>query len=360
MFCGERQVKERKKKGQIKVPKPYQLPSGSWRIRLQVEGQSITEATPELCIAKAKAIRAGFMESKKAENKITGAKAIEEYVKENSSVLSPSTLWRYGRIGKTGFPGYMDKPIVSVQWQQAINEEAQRVSPKTVKNEWGLIHTVMKVNGIQPPEVHLPKIVKKDLPWLTYDQIKVFLEAIKGDECELAALLALHSLRRSELCAVTRSQIKEDGIHVEGAIVQTAEGLTRKTANKTDASQRVVPIMIPRLQELVDQSQAGPDDRLVNINIQTGYDHINLICKRNGLPQVGYHGLRRSFASLGYLKAGWSERVTMKIGGWSDYKTMHNIYIKLSDKEVTEAADKMRELYENSHENRHKVEKASK
>jgi integrase len=218
----------------------------------------------------------------------------------------------------------------------------------------------MKVNGIQPPEVHLPKIAKKDLPWLTYDQIKVFLEAIKGDECELAALLALHSLRRSELCAVTRSQIKEDGIHVEGAIVQTAEGLQRKTTNKTNASQRVVPIMIPRLQELVDQSKAGPDDRLVNINIQTGYDHINFICKRNGLPQVGYHGLRRSFASLGYLKAGWSERVTMKIGGWSDYKTMHNIYIKLSDKEVTEAAAKMRELYDNSHENRHKVEKASK
>ena len=59
-WCGQKQVRERKKDGVIKVPEPKQLPSGNWRIYLAAEKQSVTEATKDRCIAKAKAIRAGF------------------------------------------------------------------------------------------------------------------------------------------------------------------------------------------------------------------------------------------------------------------------------------------------------------
>ena len=58
-WCGQKQVRERKKDGVIKVPEPKQLPSGSWRIYLRAEQQSVTEPTKDRCIAKAKAIRAG-------------------------------------------------------------------------------------------------------------------------------------------------------------------------------------------------------------------------------------------------------------------------------------------------------------
>lgn len=71
---------------------------------------------------------------------------------------------------------------------------------------------------------------------------------------------------------------------------------------------------------------------------------INTVCRRAGLPEVGVHGLRRSFASLAY-HAGWPERVTMQIGGWSDIQTMHKVYIKLDSTDVSNAVDKMRELY---------------
>lgn len=357
MFCGERQVKERKKKDEIKVPKPHQLPSGSWRIRLQVEGQSITEATPELCIAKAKAIRAGFMEQKKT-TKLSAGKAIEKYIKENSEILSPATLWSYEKIRHNAFPGYMDSGLSSVSWQQAINEEAKRLAPKTVCNEWGLIKTVMKANGIEPPKVNLPKIIKKELPWLSYTQIQTFLEAIHGEDCEMVALLALHSLRRSEILAVTPSKIKPDGIHIEGAVVQVEKGMQAKTTNKTNASRRVVPIMIPRLQELIDSSPAAPDEPISGIYFQTGYKHIQKICRQNGLPEVGYHGLRRSFASLAY-HLGWSERQTMAIGGWNNLDVVHRVYIKLGGEDIEEAAQTMREFYENSHENSHEVKKPS-
>lgn len=86
-----------------------------------------------------------------------------------------------------------------------MNEEAGKVSAKTVKGAWGLVKTVLTQNGIDPGPVTLPQIVEKDEPWLTPDEIKVFLKAIEGSSFEYAALLALHSLRRSEVMAVART-----------------------------------------------------------------------------------------------------------------------------------------------------------
>ena len=71
MFCGEKVLKERKKKGEIRIPSPRQLKSGAWNIELRAEGVSVTEPTKELCQAKAKAIRAGFIEKKKSSPGIT-------------------------------------------------------------------------------------------------------------------------------------------------------------------------------------------------------------------------------------------------------------------------------------------------
>lgn len=65
-WCGQKQVRERKKDGVIKVPEPKQLPSGSWRIYLAAEKQSVTEATKDRCIAKAKALRAGSQSNRKS------------------------------------------------------------------------------------------------------------------------------------------------------------------------------------------------------------------------------------------------------------------------------------------------------
>ena len=42
-WCGVKQLRERRKKDAIKVPKPRQLRSGAWNIELRAEGQSITD-----------------------------------------------------------------------------------------------------------------------------------------------------------------------------------------------------------------------------------------------------------------------------------------------------------------------------
>lgn len=345
-LCGEKQIRSRKKKQSVSVPKPTQLPSGMWRIQLRKEGESVTEATPDLCTSKAKAIRAGFIERSKKVQAITTGTAVDNYINSNSNVLSPSTIRGYATIRRNRFQKYMDKDISSVDWQVAINEEAATVSPKTISNSWRVITASMKYAGISPPDVNLPQKAIKELPWLSYTQIQQFLEKIKGGQYEFAALLALHSLRRSEIFDLTREDITEDSIIVHGSCVPNAENkFVHKETNKNDTSTRTIPIMIPRLKEVIPDK----DGFLVTCGADVITRNINKICEANGLPLVGLHGLRRSFASLAHhLK--WDVRTTMRYGGWSDYKTMNDFYIKLDEADLFREAAKMIEFY--SDENR--------
>lgn len=344
-WCGEKQIRERKKKTEISVPKPRRLPSGAWTIQLRAEGQSVTEATAALCTAKAKAIRAGFIEAKKAAPKMTVREMLENYIDSRRAVRSPSTIRGYETIVKTRFLDVMDKDINAVDWQEVINTETARCSAKTLTNAWGFVHAAMREAEIAPPNVALPQRIKKDLPWLDYEQISVFLDAIRGTSGELGALLALHSLRRSEILALTVGKIdrEKQTIRVEGAIVRGSDGMVKKEANKSAAGRREVPIMIPRLLELIPENVPG-DTPLITYKANALYDKINRACAKAGLPLVGVHGLRRSFASLAYhLK--WDMLTTMRVGGWDNPKVVTEIYTKLAAQDVNEHVEKMRDYY---------------
>lgn len=56
-WCGVKQLRERRSREEVKVPTPKQLPSGSWTVYLRAEGQSVTEPTRELCLARARALK---------------------------------------------------------------------------------------------------------------------------------------------------------------------------------------------------------------------------------------------------------------------------------------------------------------
>lgn len=345
-YCGERLIRERKKKNEIKVPKPRQLKSGTWNIELRAEGQSVTEPTEAACIAKARAIRAGFIEAKKKHEPLTLKAAIDKYISSRDNVLSPSTIRGYTYIRNNRFAGASDKDIFTYNdWQTAINADAADLSPATVAKAWGFICSVLRENGIQPPKVTLPQVVPDELPWLDYKQIKIFLKAIRGTDCEIGALLALHSLRRSELLAITPDRITGNVIHVRGSrVFDKNNKLIEKDTNKNPTSHRDVEIVIPRLSELVESYTGASDEPFVTCHPNTIRERINAICKANDLPKVGVHGLRRSFASLAY-HLGWSERRTMATGGWSNLSTVHKIYIKLAEADEKVDIDKMKDFY---------------
>lgn len=329
-WCGNRIAP--KPKNEINVPKPKQVSSGRWYINLRIKGESIsiTEDTEAKCVAKARAIKAGMLQAD-PKTSLTLRTAIDNYIARREAVLSPSTVRSYKSVAKNCFQAAMDKPLSfydQAGWQRLVSAESHTCSPKTLKNAWSLVNAVLKEELGKAYTVRLPQIVPtRETKFLEPSEIHIFCDAAVGTRVEIAALLALHSLRRSELLAVTWEDVdlEQRCIHVRGAMVfDSSQKLVENKANKNKTSRRTVPIMMDRLYDLLKEQQQ-PSGPVVTLHPNTVRDSINRICEKNNLPQVGVHGLRHSFASLA-AHIGMPEKTTMEIGGWANDATMKKIY----------------------------------
>lgn len=338
----------------MKVPAPKKMSSGNWYIRMRLGGESISviEPTKAACVQRAQLIKAEYKAGLR-ETKVpapTLSAAIDAYIAERSNVLSPATIRGYRIIQRNRFQVIRDTPLSSVQsWQAVINAEARLCSAKTLKNAWGLVLSVLKASGLPMPAVKLPQVIKNARPWLTPEELPLFLRAITGRAIEIPALLELHGLRRSEMLALTWDSIdlKKGTIKVSGSVVpDESQKLIRRAENKTQASNRVIPIMIPALQEALE---AVPEKSgaLVSWHPDTVRKGINRVCREAGLPEVGNHGLRHSFASLAY-HCGLPEADTMRLGGWSDASTMRKIYTHISEEDKRKSENAIAAFFQNA------------
>lgn len=342
----------------MQVPKPRKLKSGSWFIQLRLNSESIpvTEPTKEQCIATARLIKAEYLAGKRQQNIVeerTLRQILDHYIDSRTNTLSPSTIKGYKKIRDERFKDFVEKRVADIKnWQAMCNAEAKICSPKTLKNAWFLVASALRFSKIQVPDVTLPQVPVKERPYLDPDQIPVFIKAVKGQSCEISALLGLHSLRRSEICALTWDNIDLGNrrILVSGAAVQNDKNeVIIKEVNKNTASHRYVPIMMDELYNALNcvENKTG---FVVNNAPHVIYDQINRICARNGLPKIGVHGLRHSFASLAY-HLGVPEKIAMGIGGWADYNTMRKIYTHLAQKDIVKYEEDMTNFFKNANRN---------
>ena len=348
-WCGTKQLRERKKKDVIKVPKPRQLKSGKWNIELKAEGWSTTEDTAEECIIKAKAVRAGFLEAKVKSERVTLTKAIDRYIEQKDAVLSPESVRTYRGYQRNRFKTLMDMDVSKITpavAQAAVNAETKTKSSKTVHNAWAFVNTVIESAAGQRLDIRTAQVVSDEHPWLMPQQIIKFCECISGQPCEIGALLALSSLRRSEIMALTWDNIDlvNRVIHIRGAMVYDQDNkLVLKKQNKNKTSRRDVPIMMNQLFAALQRIE-DKTGRVVDVAPNTLRNQINRICLANALPEVGTHGLRHSFASLAaHLRI--PEPVAMEIGGWADSKTMRNIYTHVSKLDIANSQNDMAKFY---------------
>ena len=343
----------------MKVPEPRKLKSGNWFLQMRLNGVSVpvTASSAKECKRQAQLIKAEYAAGRReirADNP-TLSQAIDRYIERRQNTLSESTIAGYRRIQKGRFKPYMGKKLSDLRDLQAMcDAEAKLCSPRTLKNSFRLVQSVLKENGIRTKQVTMPVLIPKSRPFLEPEQIKPLVSSVKGSKAELPVLFALHSLRRSEILALDWSNIdlKNKRFKVAGAVVKDENGkIINKKANKNTSSTRVVPIMIPELEAAL---KAVPADkrsgRLITCTPDTVTALVNRACEQAGLPQVGPHGLRHTFASLAY-HLGMSELETMELGGWSDTQTMHRIYTHLAANDRLKAQNKMAQFYQNANEN---------
>lgn len=343
----------------MKVPAPRKLKSGTWFIQLRLGGESISVSarTKKECITQAQYIKAEYKAGKrqrveKAEKQTpTLSEAIDRFIESRDNILSPLTVRGYRIIQKNRFQSTMCRCIDKIdpkEWQAIVNAEAKKCAPKTLKNAWGFIRSVInEATGAFPPEVCLPAQLRGNKPFLLPEQITVFVEAVKDTKYAIPCYLALHSLRASEIEGLRWENIPNnpDFITVSGAVVLDEHNRkVEKKQNKSRASTRNVPIMIPELREALERERK-PQGKIMPYHQNSLRYGIRKICEANGLPNVAIHGLRRSFASLAY-HLNIPERITMEIGGWDDPQTMHKIYIYIAQADIKRYNTKMMDFFQ--------------
>jgi len=340
-WCGHKQLTE---STEVRVPKPKRK-GNLYTAQVMVDGHRvfISAETENEYYAKARAVKSQLIEIKKATPKDTLGMVIDKYIESQSHIMSPSTIKSYKSYRKHRMQAYMDKRIDEIDYQTMVNEEAKVVGAKTVANAWGIVSASLQYAGFPVPPISLPPIPRRSRPWLDAEQIKVFLEKVYGEDCELAALLALNGLRRSELLALTSDNIdiKHSLIYVRGACVYNEDGkLVRKETNKNATSTRTVHIVIPRLKELLKRKRG----QIVNLNPNKLYPKINAVCEEAGLPLVGVHGLRHSYVSL-CKHLGVDEFTVMHEGGWANSHTVHRVYTHISEKDTNAEIQKLEKFF---------------
>ena len=329
----------------MKIPKIIKLPSGSYFCRLRLGGKSIpiTELTYDKCQAKAIAIKQGLIQGRTGAS-VTLSQAIDDYISARYNVLSPATIRGYRTIQRSRLPSVMDKPIGNVRsWQKVVDEEAKIYAPKTVANTWGLVRTVLAEYDMHP-KVRLPQKIPAEPKYLTPEQVPIFVTNISKTKYVLPALLALNSLRLSEIKALTWDDVGEDFITVHGAVVPDEHNKqTFKRQNKTVGSSRRVPILIPELRAALTEKRGK--EPLMPCDEALLRKQINKVCTAIGADEVSIHGLRHSFASLAY-HLNIPSRITMEIGGWSNEQTVMRIYTHIAQSDIDRYTAGFKEFFE--------------
>lgn len=343
----------------MKVPEPRKLPSGTWFIQMRLNGVSVpvSASTKKECIRQAQLIKAEH----RAETRVIAPKSkntikqiMKDYVDSLPGDTSPSTIRGYDIIQRNRFNDILEKKPSDVNWQSVVDATYQKYSYKTAKNSWSFLCSCLRAAGAAEPDVTLPKQKKKskERPFLQPEEILKVIPLLEGRKYEIPALLALHSLRRSEIMGLDYSDIdlKNKTITVHGAAVQDKDNkIVSRDVNKTVESERVIPIMIPQLEAAIKKSgkKSGPVWEGSPCGL---YRTMEDVCNILGIPNVGAHGLRHSFASLAY-HLGFSDLQTMEFGGWSDIQTVRGIYTHIAKIDRVKATNAMTNFYKNANEN---------
>ena len=211
-----------------KPKKKNQLPSGQFRVQVydytdddgKKHYKSFTAASKKLAQLAAAEWKANKDKPAPVVNDLTINEASKRYLEVKKGVLSPSTLRGYEGIIKnylSGNFGALRLPeLDNTSIQIWVSDLAAKVSPKTVRNAYGLLSVTLEMFAPDfRVKVTLPAKKKAELYCPSDDDVKKLLKHIKGTELEIAVLLAAFGpLRRGEICALTDNDVHGNTIEV--------------------------------------------------------------------------------------------------------------------------------------------------
>ena len=308
----------------MKVPEPRKLPSGSWFVRVMIDGKSIsiTKPTKKECQAEAVALKTGIKKKNIAPEEMTLKEAYKKHIAKNEAIWSPSTTAGYTRLSKNTFQNLMEyklKNIDSDMIQREINlMKREKKSPKYISNAVGFLKSILRTYAPgMDLDFTLPQKKKPDLRMLDDDEIKKVLQAAQGDPVELPVLLALWlGMRLSEIRGLKYKDIKKGRIHVCRAIVDDKDGHGIEKGTKTYSGDRWLDLP-DYISGLI--GDGSPEDYIVSLSGQAIYKRFSRLLEKAGVEHCRFHDLRRANAAA-MIRLGIDSKYAQQRNGWStDY-----------------------------------------
>lgn len=322
------------------------LPSGSYRVRMTFNGkrQSVVfdhKPTENEVMLKFSEKVSTLIDCEH----ITFEVAANEYCKLKKNVISPTTYREYtntcNRLSDAFKVLYIDE-ITALNLQHEVNNLSSTKSPKTVKNYYGFIMSVIKMYREDfHPNIKLPTGAKRKTHIPTDEEVQKLFEYSKthcSGRYYIPIVLASYGMRRSEICALTLDDIKDGIVTINKAkVFNSDKEWVIKDFPKNESSIRQIPIDSDIAKQIQEQGfvyNGHPGD--ISCFIADACDALKI-------EHFSLHKLRHFFCSR-LASENIDTETIMSLGGWKTDHVLRSTYRHKVDSKVQEASDKLSKI----------------
>ena len=253
--------------------------------------------------------------------------AIDKFISNSDAVLSPSTIRGYNTIKRNYIDDIKDHRLTDLNSsiiQAWINGLSRQYAPKTVKNAYGLLTSVLSTFYPQGSySVNLPQQKVQEVVIPQKEDIELLLNSSAGTNLYPVILLGAHmGMRRSEIAALTWDDIdlKNKKIRVNKAVVPSDYGFKTKQP-KTLAGTRTLDMTNLVYEYFSSQDQSSPP---IVLNPESMSAAFRRLCAKLNVP-FHLHLLRHYFASVCASK-NLPESYAAMLMGHSSYEMIKKVY----------------------------------
>lgn len=268
---------------------------------------------------------------------------MNEYISIKSNVLSPSTIRGYIQMINM-FPQWiLNKNLYDLTQsdiQKCINDYATSHKPKSVKNLNGFIVSVLKMFRPQfRCTTTLPQRTPPDMILPSQDEVMQIISNLEGTEYHIPIQLACLGLRKSEICALTLSDLGGNVLTINKGLVTDKDNLLIvKDMPKTVSSIRKIYIPDRLAEEIREKGY-----------VYKGYPNnilraLHRTQDKLSIPRFRLHDLRHFYVSYAH-SMGMSDADIMAAGGWHTDDVMKRVYRHSLDREKKEQQRIANELF---------------
>ncbi len=311
------------------------LPSGNYNVVVPFYndfGKRVQRSFTARTEVKALKMARDFLEGRNnttPDETSTVKEAMMYYIETREGIIQPTTIRTYNQIANNAFKCLHRTRLCDLRTtdiQRAISIENNRVSPKYIKNAFGLFKSVLRFFDVDVNlnNIRLPKVIQKEKELPDFPTI---FAIFKGDEIELPVLLAAWlSLRIGEVAGLQFQDVDAEHklLHIRRTVIMTENGNKLRDGCKTEKSVRTLRLRDYILELIKAIPHENDTDPILQITPKALRSRFKRRVLKHGID-ITFHDLRHLNASV-MLMLGVPDKYAMERGGWSTDNILKSVY----------------------------------